>query len=140
MQISLPLTPVLALLLLPASVRAATQGQVDLEIAGDTQLGAGMSFQEWGRALANAGVKSTLRSANDGDKPGIEVGGTPQAPIYKVTGVIGPGDVLFLPGARFRRSESKKIAAWVDDLAKRAAGQAGKSLRLRPHRQPVAKG
>ncbi len=119
MRFSLCLTSVLALLFLPATVRAAAQGQVVLEITGDTQQGAGMSFQEWGRALADAGVKSTLRSGQDGDKPAIEVGGTPQAPLYKVTGVIGPGDVLFLPGARFRRSESKKIAAWLDDVAKR---------------------
>ena len=119
MRFSLRLTPVLALLFLSSTVHAAPQGQVVLEITGDTQLGAGMSFQEWGRALADAGVKSTLRAGQDGDKPGLEVGGTPQAPIYKITGVIGPGDVLYLPGARFRRSESKKLAAWLDDLAKR---------------------
>ncbi len=98
MRFSLCLLSFSVVLVLSPYVRAATQGQVELDITGDTQLGAGMSFQEWGRALADAGVKSSLRSANDGDKPGIEVGGTPQAPIYKVTGVIGPGDVLFLPG------------------------------------------
>ena len=119
MRLSLCLLSFSVVFALSPHVRAATQGEVELEITGDTQLGAGMSFQEWGRTLAQAGVKSSLRSGQEGDKPGIETGGTPQAPIYKVTGVIGPGDVLFLPGARFRRSESKKVAAWLDDLAKR---------------------
>jgi hypothetical protein len=95
-------------------------GEVQLEIAGDNQLGAGMSFQQWGQALAAAGVQNVrLRSAQAGDKPSIEVGGTPQLPLYKVTAVLGARDELIVPGGRFRRSECKKLAAWLDDLAKR---------------------
>jgi hypothetical protein len=93
---------------------------VKLEIAGDTQLGAVMSFQEWQRALAAAGVQNfRLRGGEEGDKPSIETGGTAQMPIYKVTAVLAPGDVLVVPGARFRRSECKRLAVWLDDLAKR---------------------
>ena len=40
-------------------------------------------------------------------------------PLYKVTAVLGDGDELVVPGGRFRRSECKKLAAWLDDLAKR---------------------
>ena len=79
-----------------------------------------MSFQQWGQALAAAGVQNfRLRSAQEGDKPAIEVGGTQQMPFYKVTAVLGAGDELIVPGGRFRRSECKKLAAWLDDLAKR---------------------
>jgi hypothetical protein len=105
---------------LSLQARAATKGQVELEIAGNTQLGAGMSFQEWQRALAAAGVQNfRLRGGQEGDRPGIETAGTAQMPLYKVTAVLAPGDVLFLPGARFRRSQCKQVAAWLDDLAKR---------------------
>ena len=79
-----------------------------------------MSFQQWGQALAAAGVQNfRLRSAQEGDKPAIEVGGTEQMPFYKVTAVLGARDELIVPGGRFRRSECKKLAAWLDDLAKR---------------------
>jgi hypothetical protein len=120
MRLSLYLISISAVLLLVSTARAATRGQVELEIAGDTQLGAGMSFQEWGRALSAAGVQNfRLRGGQEGDKPGIETGGTTQMPLYKVTAVLAPGDVLVVPGARFRRSDCKRLAAWLDDLAKR---------------------
>ncbi len=110
----------LASLVLAATARAAPVGQVQLEIAGDSQHGAGMAFQQWGQALSAAGVQNfRLRSAQDGDKPGIEVGGTEQMPLYKVTAVLGVRDELIVPGGRFRRTECKQLAAWLDDLAKR---------------------
>ncbi|MGA2257999.1 MAG: hypothetical protein ABSG53_25320 [Thermoguttaceae bacterium] len=110
----------LASLVLAATVWAAPAGQVQLEIAGDVQLGAGMSFQQWGQALNAAGIQNfRLRSAQGGEKPAIEVSGTRQMPFYKVTAVLGARDELVVPGGRFRRSECKKLAAWLDDLAKR---------------------
>ncbi len=109
-----------AILLLSSAAWGAPRGQVQLEIAGESQLGATMSFQEWNRSLAAAGVQNVrLRSRQEGDKPDIESGGTEQMPFYKVTAVLAPGDVLVVPGARFRRSECKKLAEWLDDLAKR---------------------
>ncbi len=79
-----------------------------------------MSFQQWGQALAAAGVTNfRLHSGHEGDRPSIEVGGTERMPIYHVTAVLGGHDELIVPGARFRRSECKKLAAWLDDLAKR---------------------
>ena len=79
-----------------------------------------MSFQQWNQALAAAGVQDfRLRSGQAGEKPSIEVGGTEQMPFYKVTAVLGTGDVLVVPGGKFRRTECKKLAAWLDDLAKR---------------------
>jgi hypothetical protein len=105
--------------LLATPAWAAPAGQVQLEIAGDNQIGAGITFQQWGQALSAAGVQNVrLRSAQAGDKPSIEVSGTEQMPFYKVTAVIGARDELIVPGGRFRRSECKKLAAWLDDLAK----------------------
>ena len=117
----LPISVISALpsLVLAATAWAVPAGQVQLEIAGDTQLGAGMSFQQWGQALAAAGVQNfRLRAAQGGDKPAIEVGGTEQMPFYKVTAVLSGRDELIVPGARFHRNECKKLAAWLDDLAK----------------------
>ncbi len=120
MRLSIFVTSAFASLALAATAWAAPAGQVQLEIAGDTQLGAGMSFQQWGQALTAAGVQGfRLRAAQEGDKPAIEVSGTPQLPIYKVTAVLGGRDVLIVPGGRFRRTECKQLAAWLDDLAKR---------------------
>ena len=117
---SIFLASILASLVLTITAWAAPAGQVQLEIAGDGQLGAGMSFQQWGQDLAAAGVQNfRLRSAQEGDKPSIEVGGTERMPLYKVTAVLAARDELFVPGGRFRRSECKKLAAWLDDLAKR---------------------
>ena len=110
----------LACLVLAADAWAAPAGRVQLEIAGEAQLGANLSFQQWSQALAAAGVQNfRLRSAREGDKPAIEVGGTAQMPFYKVTAVLGARDELIVPGGRFRRSECRKLAAWLDDLAKR---------------------
>jgi hypothetical protein len=110
----------LSALLFSSTAWAASRGQVQLEIAGDAQLGAAMSFQEWGRSLAAAGVQNfRLRAGQEGEKPRIETGGTPQMPIYKVTAVLVSGDVLVVPGGRFRRSECKRLAEWLDELAKR---------------------
>ena len=118
MRHSILITLILTSLPLATTAWAAPTGQTQLEIVGDNQLGAGMAFQQWGQALSAAGVENVrLRSANEGDKPAINVGGTEQAPLYKVTAVLA-GDQLVVPGARFRRSECKKLAAWLDDLAK----------------------
>ena len=87
MRLPIFISSALVSLVLAATAWAAPAGQVQLEIAGDPQLGAGMSFQQWGQALAAAGVQNfRLRSAQEGDKPAIEVGGTEQMPFYKVTG------------------------------------------------------
>src|SRR5208282_6776496 len=116
-------------LALSSTVRAAPAGQVQLEIAGDSQLGAAMSFQQWGQALAAAGIQSfRLRSAQEGDKPAIEVGGTPKLPVYTVTAILGVHDELVVPGGRFRRTQCKQLAAWLDDLAKRGPAEKREKL------------
>ena len=104
---------------LASAALAAPRGEVQLEIADDGQPGARMTFQEWGRALSAAGVKARLRDGQADEKPSIESAGTKDLPLYRVTAVLARGDVLVVPGARFRRSECKKLAEWLDDLARR---------------------
>lgn len=79
-----------------------------------------MAFQEWLQALSRAGIRDVrLRSAVPTDQPGIEVRGTEQNPVYMVTGMLTARDEIVLPGARFRRSDLRRMAEWLDDLAKR---------------------
>ena len=88
-----------------------------LVLVSDAQ-GTAMTFQDWGQALAGAGIKNVrLRTATETDKVGIEVQGTAERPLYIVTGKVLSRDELQLPGARFKRSEMKRLAQWLDDLA-----------------------
>ena len=51
-----------------------------------------------GQALSAAGVQNAhLRAGHDGERPGIEVSGTAQTPVYKVTAVLTSGDGLSCP-------------------------------------------
>jgi hypothetical protein len=108
---------------LPAAItvnRALAAGRVQLEIVGDAQSGAGMSFQDWGKALADADVKNVrLRSAQEGDKPNIDVAGTDENPIYMVTAVITGRNELIVPGGKFRRSDLKQLKSWIKEIEER---------------------
>jgi hypothetical protein len=97
--------------------RTEAAGQVRLVLVSDAQ-GTAMTFQEWGQALAGAGIKNVrFRSATSVDKVGIEVQGEAEHPLYIVTGKVVSRDELELPGARFKRSEVKRLAQWLDDVA-----------------------
>jgi hypothetical protein len=103
-----------------AASGAAPAGKVQLELVGDAQQGAGMSFQEWLKTLRNAGIQNVrLRAAHETDTPRIEVRGTEQSPVYVVTGVLTARDEVLVPGGRFGRADAKRLAAWLDDLAER---------------------
>jgi hypothetical protein len=92
--------------------------QVRLELVGDP-LTAAAAFQEWAQALGQAGIKNVrIRGAAASDKVGIEVLGSPEQPIYVVTGIIQSRDELILPGGRYRKSQIKQIANWLDELAR----------------------
>jgi hypothetical protein len=92
-------------------------GEVQLELVGDARSTA-LTFQDWAQALGSAGIKNfRLRAGQETDKVGIEVQGTAEHPLYIVTGQVLSRDQLQLPGARFKRSEVKRLAQWLDDLA-----------------------
>jgi hypothetical protein len=101
--------------------RPAAAAKVQLELVGDAQQGAVMAFQEWLQVLRGAGIQNVrLRAATDGDKLGIEVRGSEQNRLYMVTGLLSGRDEIVIPGGgRYRRSDAKRLAAWLDDLAER---------------------
>ncbi|MEN6451880.1 MAG: hypothetical protein ABFC96_15425 [Thermoguttaceae bacterium] len=107
-----------ALLLLPTMnqpVQAA--GRVELELVGDAR-GSAMAFQEWSRALGNAGIRNVrLRTAQEPGQPKIDVQGDGDSKTYMVKGIVLSRDEIQLPGARFRRSETGRLARWLDDVA-----------------------
>ena len=114
------LLPFLSLITLAAlPVPAWAKGTVQLELVGDAQ-GSAMLFQEWGQTLGQAGIRNVrIRNAQETDKLGIETQGTADSPVYVVTGMIVSRDELLLPGGRFRRSETVRLAQWLKDLAER---------------------
>ena len=101
-------------------------GTVQLELVGDTR-GAAMVFQEWAQSLGKAGIKNVrIRTAQDADKVGIDVQGTPDHPVYVVTGIVNSRDELLLPGGRFKRSDAGRLAQWLNDLAANGPSMATK--------------
>jgi hypothetical protein len=115
-------------LTLTATAALAATGQVQLELVGSDR-GSPLAFQEWLQTFSRVGIKNVrLRSGQETDKPAIDVQGTPETPIYVVTGLLS-GDQVIVPGARFRRSEAKRLAEWLDDLAQRGPAD---------RREPVA--
>jgi hypothetical protein len=104
-------------LLLANATFTLAAGQVQLDLVGEARDTA-LSFQSWGQALSNAGIKNVrIRSARDTDRVGIEVQGTADRPLYIVTGKVISNNEIELPGIRFKRSELKRLAGWLDDLA-----------------------
>jgi hypothetical protein len=100
-----------------AATAGAATGSVQLELVGDAS-GLAMAFQEWAQVLARAGIRNVrVRSATDVPKPGIDVQGSKERPLYVVTGIVQSRDELLLPGARFRRSEVGRLAQWLNELA-----------------------
>jgi hypothetical protein len=96
---------------------ARAAGTAQLELIGSRSQAA--AFQDWAKALDKGGIPNVrIRSAADADLvPNIETSGTPDRPLYIVTGVVVSRDELLLPAARYRRSEIGKLKAWLDDLA-----------------------
>ncbi len=95
------------------------KGVVQIELVGEAR-GAALAFQEWARALDQAGIRNVrLRSAQGNERIGVEVRGTAQRPVYVVTGQVLSAQELLLPPGRFRRSDVGRLAQWLDDLARR---------------------
>ncbi len=111
------LLPLFLIGLAASAQLARAAGTVELELVGDAR-GAAMSFQDWGKALEKAGVRNVrLRTAEEPGQPRIDIRGTTENPTYIVTGIVLSRNELQLPGARFRRTELGRLAAWLDDLA-----------------------
>ena len=92
-------------------------GRVRLELVGDAR-STPLTFQEWAQVLGKAGVKDVrIRAGDPMVKVGIENQGTPQTPLYVVTGIVKSRDELLLPAGVFRRSDVSRLAQWLEELA-----------------------
>ena len=83
-----------------------------------------------GAGLEAAGVRNVrMRTADEPGRPGIDVQGTTDRPVYVVTGIVRSASELDLPGRRFRRSELGGLAEWLKDIAEHGppAGREAKS-------------
>jgi hypothetical protein len=118
LQPSLP-SSLFLVILLAAAAPARAGGTVELELIGDAH-GSALLFQEWSQVLGKAGIRNLrIRVANEGDKPGIDVQGTAENPIYVVIGIVESRDAIVLPGGRYRRGDMARLAQWIKDLAER---------------------
>jgi hypothetical protein len=98
-----------------SSLRAA--GTAELELVGSPS--AAVAFQEWAKALDKGGIPHVrIRSGTEEElKPGIETAGTPDRPVYNVTGVLVSREEISLPGGRYKRNEIGRLKSWLEDLA-----------------------
>jgi hypothetical protein len=109
-------TPLVLGLLIGAAMGGQPRGRVELDLVGDP-MGAALAFQEWGRALDAAGIRNVrLRTSQAPVRPGIETRGTPDSPIYVVTGIVEANE-LVLPSGRYRRGDLGRLAQWISELA-----------------------
>jgi len=104
-----------------ASMAAGGWGAGRVELLLATEQGAPLVAQQtWMRELGQAGVQNVrIRAAHSGARPGIEIRGTSDRPVYVVSGTLtAEGDVV-VPGGRFRDGQAARLARWLDDLARK---------------------
>ena len=113
------LRTMVVLVLIVASVAAglrAAEPRVNLEVA-TSRIGAIEGPQQWAQALDGVGFASVrLRAGGPGDRPRVEKSGTPDAPVYHVTGVLASSNELLLPDARIRYGDRKALETWLARL------------------------
>ncbi len=108
--------PLFLVVVVCSMARAAAR--VELEVFLDDRAPL-TAAQEWGARLAQAGVAGLqIRGKQSGDVVGIERAGTKASPVYRVVGALDSNNELVLPGARFRLSETGRVAKWLNDLGR----------------------
>ncbi|MBN2217460.1 MAG: hypothetical protein JW719_08795 [Pirellulales bacterium] len=101
------------------SSSAVAAARVDLVVVADRNAPL-VAEQTWARELGQAGVRNVqFRRGRSTDRPAVEVRGATDSPRYVVTGVLDARGELSLPGGRYRAGQSRQIAAWLDELARR---------------------
>ena len=70
--------------------------------------------QQWYKILTSLGVSGLrIRQAISGDEAGIEQQGTKFAPRYRVVGILAADNVLYLPGGKFKTSDTDRLRKWL---------------------------
>jgi hypothetical protein len=57
-----------------------------------------------------------IRAAGTADAPAITSAGRPEAPVYKVVGIVNRNGELLVPGGKFRITERAGLADWLKKL------------------------
>jgi hypothetical protein len=96
-----------------ASSRAAEQ-RVDLEVLTEPGFLA-TDARAWSEMLGQAGF-SSVRIKSGNSSPSMQTVGTPQAPAYRVVGVLTTSNQLLLPKGRFGLADRGAIETWVRKL------------------------
>lgn len=96
---------------------AACAATVTVELISERGV-QGTAAHEWLQLVADAGATGVrFRTAGPGDAPQIENLGDPQAPIWKLTGLINSKDELVVPRGKFTRYDRGKLRDYLADLA-----------------------
>jgi hypothetical protein len=90
--------------------------QIDMVILAESSPSTSTVGRKWGDLLTSLGVGSLqVRTAHPGEKIGIEVRGTKETPIYRVTAKLADSD-LVVQGGKFELSDRAAIVKWLGDL------------------------
>src|ERR1700730_9473897 len=99
---------VLGALVLPAA-EAKDAPQVEMVILAEQNPNTSTVGRKWGDLLTGLGVGNLqIRAAHSGEKIGIEVRGTKDAPSSRVTGNLTDG-ALLVPGGKFTLADRATI-------------------------------
>ena len=107
-----------AIIVTMASVAATATADtiVSLEVVATDRFAIAKA-QEWARELGDMGFSRVrIRLADRSERPQPEIDGEPGDRSRRVTGVLTSGNVLVLPGGKFRRGDSAEIKAWIKSL------------------------
>jgi hypothetical protein len=130
----LPFALVLELHALFAAAAAAQTrpARVDMELVADrqTQTSAQQQWYELLTELKVDALRLRVNSADAPEKPAITPAGRPEAPAYKVVGILTRSGELILPGGRFRATDRAQIAAWLTKLREEGPERARGGPRL----------
>ncbi|MEK6250028.1 MAG: hypothetical protein N2C12_17725 [Planctomycetales bacterium] len=73
--------------------------------------------QQWAAVLQKAGFsRTTIREKRQGDEIGITNKGSKKYPTYQVTALLSGKTLILPPNSRFKRTEVKGIARWIEQL------------------------
>jgi hypothetical protein len=95
---------------------ASPKARVFLEVRTRPGVPLGAS-QEWSKTLAElklAGVQ--IHSGTAGDEVGITEQGSATSPAYRVVGILGPDNRLYLPGGKFAVNDIGGLRKWIANL------------------------
>lgn len=97
---------------------ATSAGRIELVLTA-TKGAPITAMQEWTRALGEAGAGSVrVRHQANPPSPTIQTQNVSGQKTYTVLGTIEANGQITLPGDRFEPGEAKRLAEWLDDIAK----------------------